>query len=186
MKVARLTFAWLLVSLMAGSALAQPPAGRGSGRGRGPGGFGGGGFERLTDAVSKMDLSADQKDKLETLKKEYAPKFKALREKSEKILTDDQKKARDEAMKAAREAKPDDRRAAYGKIRDAVKLTDDQKKETESVMKDVRALFEEVQPKVSEILTDEQKAKLKEAMGSRTGGKRGSRGEKSAAKKESI
>ena len=119
-----------------------------------------------------MDLTSEQKDKLEALKKEYAPKFKALREKADKILTDDQKKARDEAIKAAREATGHDRRAAYQKVRDAVKLTDDQKKQMESVMKEGRALIEEVRPKVSDVLTDEQKTKLREAMGTRRGGGR--------------
>ena len=181
MKVARLTIALVSVSLMAALALAQDstqPPQRG---GRGRGGFGGpggvaAGFERLSEAVKKLDLTTDQKDKLEALKKEYTPKFKALRDKAEKILTDDQKKARDEATKAAREATGADRRAAYAKVRDAVKLTDDQKKQMEAVMKDGRSLFEEARPKVTDILTDEQTAKLKETMGRRGGGRRGGGG----------
>jgi Spy/CpxP family protein refolding chaperone len=176
MKVARLTIALAVVSLMAGSALAQPPAGQGRGPGRG--GFGGrggmaAGFERLMAAVQKLDLTADQKDKFEALKKEYAPKFKDLREKSEKILTDEQKTARADAMKKAEAATGEDRREAYRKVRDAVKLTDDQKKQMDSVMKEGRSLFEEARTKITDKLTDDQKAKLKEAMGSRRGGRRG-------------
>jgi Spy/CpxP family protein refolding chaperone len=137
MKVARLAFALFLVSLMAGSVLAQPPGdssdgGRGPG-GRRPGGFGGpwGGFspyERLTDAVKKLDLTAEQKEKVDALKKEYAPKVKALREKME------------------------------------------------SLRKESQALLDEARPKFTEILTDEQKEKLKESLGPRGGMRRGGRG----------
>ncbi len=177
MKVARLAFALAVVCLMAGSVLAQTEGdnqggGRGGRGGRGAGGFGGdavGMFERLSTAVQKLDLTADQKEKFEALKKDYAPKFKAIREKSDKILTDDQKAA----IKAAREAKPEDRRAAFQKVRDAMaKMTDDQKKQMEPVAKEGRTLMEEARTKITNILTDDQKAKLREAMGGRRGGGR--------------
>ena len=136
MKVVRLTLALALVSLMAGLVLAQTPSERPAGPrgpgGRGPGGFGGPGafspFERMTDAVKKLDLTPEQTAKFEALKKEYAPKFKALREKME------------------------------------------------SVMKEGRTLADEARPKLMDILTDEQKAKLKDAMGPGLGGRRGGRG----------
>ena len=177
MKMARLSVALFLVCALAGTAFAQPRGDRG-GRGQG-GGFGmmmgdGSPMQRLTDTIKKLDLTSDQKDKLEALKKEYEPKFKAIREKREKILTDDQKKAVADAMKAAREATGDDRRAAYGKVRDAMKLTDDQKKDMEAVMKEGRDLFEEVRPKVMDVLTDTQKEDLKKLMPQR--GARGDRG----------
>ena len=138
MKLAKPAFALLLVCLMA--SLAQAQDRQGGGRGR----FGGGSqFERLTDAVKKLDLTADQKTTLEALKTEYSPKFKALKEKADGILTADQKKARDEAIKAAQAATGDNRRAAYQKVRAAVTLTDDQKKARDVVMKDTRALMTE-------------------------------------------
>jgi len=175
MKVAKLTFALVLVSLMAGLALAQntdqPNGGaRRGGRG-GPGGFGGGdvaaAFERLSSAVQKLDLTSEQKEKFEALKKEYAPKVKAIHEKADKIFTDEQRTA----IKTAREAKPEDRRAAFQKLRDTLKLTDDQKKQLEPVAKEGRTLLEEVRTKVANTLTDEQKTKLREAMN--RGGRRG-------------
>ncbi len=182
MKVARLTFALVLVSLMAGLVLAQDTQQQpGRGRGRGRGGFGGGDaagmFERLTTAVQKLDLTAEQKGKIEALKTEYGPKLKAIHEKAENILTAEQKTARDEAMKAARDATGDARRDAYRKVRDAVKLTDDQKKAMEPVTKEGRELMEKARPAVMAVLTDEQKTKLRESMpgrGGRSGG--GSRG----------
>jgi len=170
MKVAKLTFALVVVALMAGSALAQNPDQPRQGRGgRGPGGFGGGDpagmFERLAGAIQKLDLTAEQKEKVEALKKEYAPKVKAVKEKMDGVLTADQKSAREAAVKAAREAKGDDRRAAYQKIREAVKLTDDQKKAMEPIMKDAQTLSQEVRTKFNALLTEEQKTKLRESMG---------------------
>ena len=44
-------------------------------------------------------------------------------------------------------------------------------------MKEGRSLFEEVLPKVKDILTDDQKAKLKEAMSRGPGGRHGGRGQ---------
>ena len=85
-------------------------------------------FDRLTEAVNKLDLTAEQKEKFEALKKEYGPKVKALREKME------------------------------------------------AVMKEGRSLADEARPKLMDILTDEQKAKLKDAMGPGMGGRRGGRG----------
>jgi Spy/CpxP family protein refolding chaperone len=81
----------------------------------------------LADAVSKLDLTAEQKEKIEALKTQYAPKAKALREKAE------------------------------------------------TLRKETQALIEEARPKFSEILTDEQKQKLKEALTPRAGGRRGGR-----------
>ena len=63
---------------------------------------------------------------------------------------------------------------AYQKVRDAVTLTDDQKKARDAVMKDTQALMTEARTKVMEILTDDQKEKLKAAMPQRGG--RGGRG----------
>ena len=59
-----------------------------------------------------LNLSDDQKAKVEEIKKEYAPKFKALEEKRAGILTADQKKAREEAAKAAKAR----RKEAAGKL----------------------------------------------------------------------
>ena len=50
--------------------------------------------------LRNLKLTDDQKAKVEELQKAAEPKNKELREKMDKILTADQKKARDDAMKA--------------------------------------------------------------------------------------
>lgn len=182
MKVARLVFALALVSFLAGSVLAQDSTDQpnrrpgGGGRGRGQGGFGGGDaaamFDRFTAAVEKLDLTSGEKEKFEPLKKDYAPKFKAIQEKADKIRTEDQKAA----IKKLREAKPEERRALYQQLSDKLKMTDDQRKAMEPVAKEGRSLMEEARSKVLESLTDEHKAKLRELMGRRGGGGRPPRG----------
>ena len=51
-----------------------------------------------------LNLTDDQKAKVEALKKEYAPK---LKEAADSVLTADQKKARDDAVKAAKDGRQD-------------------------------------------------------------------------------
>ena len=178
MKVARLALGLALVCIMAGAVLAQPEGGgQRGGRGRGMGFMGGMDMASMLDrycaAVQKLDLTAEQKEKLEALnlKKEYGPKLKALAEKADKILTSEQKEAR----KAIREAKTqDERRAAYEKNRDKMQLTDDQRKQMEPIGQEGRKLMEEIRGKVGGILTDEQKTKLRESMPG-PGGRRGNR-----------
>ena len=107
-----------------------------------------------------LNLSDEQKAKFEELKKEYQPKRKALGEKMRDILTDEQKKARAEAHKAAKEAgkKGKEIRAA---VKDAVKLTDEQKAKFAELRKEMQALGKEMREKRMEILTPEQKEILK-------------------------
>jgi Spy/CpxP family protein refolding chaperone len=134
-------------------------------RGRpGPGGFMGG--PMLLDQIGKMkgmNLTDEQKTKLEALKKEYDPKLKEAHDKMDSILTPEQKKARDEAMKARDEA------IKAGKsARDAregfrgLKLTDEQREKMGEAMKAAQPLQREVREKVMEILTKEQKELLKQ------------------------
>src|SRR5712691_444471 len=49
-----------------------------------------------------IELTAEQKTKVAELEKEFGPKMKELREKLDKVLTEDQKKARAEVFKDAR------------------------------------------------------------------------------------
>lgn len=116
-----------------------------------------------------LNLSDDQKAKVEEIKKEYAPKFKALEEKREGVITADQKKARDEAAKAAKDAGKG-RRDVMEAGRAAMKLTDDQKTKLADIRKEAAALAKEVREKAMSILTDDQKQQVKDR-----GGRRGRR-----------
>lgn len=179
MKLARPVFALLLVALMAGLVQAQPGGG---GRGQRGGGFGGGRdpvaqFERLMTAAGKLEgLTADQTTSLDGIKTEWTPKFKALKEKGDGILTADQKKIRDEAMAAMTAATSrEDRTAAMAKLQD-MKLTDDQKKAQTDLRTEVTTTMTEARAKVNAVLTDDQKAKLKTAMQGGFGGRGGKGG----------
>tara|TARA_R110002111_G_scaffold153375_1_gene220108 strand:- start:42476 stop:42985 length:510 start_codon:yes stop_codon:yes gene_type:complete len=107
-----------------------------------------------------IELTAEQKEKIEGLKKEYTPQFATLQKKNRDILTDDQVKARREAMKQAKEA------GKKGKeLRDAVSaslnLSDDQEKQMKEVTTETRKLNGEVKGKVEALLTADQLAKIK-------------------------
>jgi Spy/CpxP family protein refolding chaperone len=107
------------------------------------------------DMLRGLQLTDEQKAKVHEVMKEYGPKLKTARD---SILTDEQKKARDDAVKAAKDAgkKPGEvMKAAF----EAVKLTDDQKTKMRETMK---PLNKEIRGKLMSILTDEQKAQVKQ------------------------
>ena len=107
-----------------------------------------------------IELTDDQKAKVKALNTEFAPKLVACRKEAAGVITADQKKARAEAMKAAKAA------GKKGKeIREAaeaaVKVTEDQKQKLAECKKAMGALQKEIRGQLAAILTDEQKAKLK-------------------------
>ncbi len=107
-----------------------------------------------------LNLTDEQKTKVDALKKEYGAKFKDAWKKAGDIVTADQKKARDEALKAAKEAGkkgPDVRKD----VEAAMKLTDEQKAKMADARKEAQSLRKEVREKFMALLTDEQKEQLK-------------------------
>ncbi len=134
-----------------------------------------GGFSVLDriERVKDLNLTDDQKAKLADLKKEYAPKLKELSGTRDKVLTADQKKARDDAMKAAKDAGKS-RREIFQAGMAAVKLTDAQKTKLAEGRKAMEALNKEIMDKVNKVLTPEQQEVLKKARPHR--GNRGNRG----------
>jgi hypothetical protein len=107
-----------------------------------------------------ITLNDEQQTKLEEVKKEYSPKVSELLDKKNGILTADQKKARAEAVKAAKaEGKKGKDLMAAGE--EAMKLSDDQKQQIAAIDKDLKALNKEIRGKITAFLTDEQKAELK-------------------------
>ncbi len=131
-----------------------------------------------------LELTAEQKEKLEELNKEYGPKLKEARAKMDGIVTDEQKKARAEAMKAAKEAgkKGKELREA---VDAAVQLTDEQKAKMAEVKKAMGPLQREIREKFMALLTPEQKEVIKEKMKKTRpeGKKRAGEGKKGGKKK---
>jgi periplasmic protein CpxP/Spy len=155
MKIVSLGLALLMSLALVGKVFAadeeKAPGGR---EGRRPGAEG---FNFLRG----LKLTDEQKAKVEAIDKEFAPKRKALWDKSEGILTADQKKAREEAVKKAKEANKNPREVMEA-AREAVKLTDEQKKQRAENRKETEALNKEYMEKINPLLTPEQQAKLKE------------------------
>jgi Spy/CpxP family protein refolding chaperone len=119
------------------------------------------------ERIPGINLTDDQKSKLADLKKEYAPKQKEIADKLAAVPTAEQKKARDEAIKEARDAGTRPDREA---IQAAMKLTDAQKAEMTKLRKAQSDLDKEITDKVTKLLTPEQQETLKKARESRGNG----------------
>ena len=122
------------------------------------------------DMLKGVNLTDEQKAKVEALKKEYEPKMKDSWKKAGDILTADQRKAREEAVKAAKAAgkKGTEIREA---ARAAVKLTDDQKAKVKAGREAAAAVRKELHSKILGVLTVEQREKLKKGHKSHKGHK---------------
>lgn len=109
-----------------------------------------------------ITLTDEQKAKVAELEKEYGPKMKELREKLDKIMTEEQKKARQDVMKEAREKGKDGKKGKdlAAAIKGAMKLTEEQQKSYDETDKKIVALRQEILEKVKPLLTDDQKEKL--------------------------
>lgn len=152
-------FAGLALVVVVSTVTAQQPGGRQ----RGQGGPGGGNFFRSpTQLPRELELSDDQKAKIADIEKKYADKVKAAQDKSK--LTEEQQKKQGDAFAKARESGK-----SFAEIREEVakelNLTDDQKKGRE----ELTALTAEITKEVEAVLTDDQKAKLKEIRSQRGG-----------------
>lgn len=111
----------------------------------------------LPDAIS---LTAEQKTKLDEIKKEFASKVQEAIEKREAPLTAEQKQARQAAQKAARQAGKKQKEAHEAGVA-ALKLSGEQLKQYTAAEEALKKVDEEVRGKIAGILTDEQKATLK-------------------------
>ena len=161
MKLARNVLIVALLAAVAAPAFAQekkqPRQGR---RGRDT--------RSIVERLSFLDLTADQKKKLEVLQADYTKKSAGLREKLQAIYTDEYREAMRKAFREAREKglTGDDLRKA---IQGAGNLTDEQRAQLKEA-RDMRAAFEK---SVDGVLTDEQKAeRQKRQRGRRQRGQR--------------
>ena len=105
-----------------------------------------------------IELTTEQKEKLDKIYAEQGPKLKAAQEKVAASLTDEQRKARTEAQKAAKAAGTKGKQAEE-EVLAAMKLTDEQKKAYEEATKGVRQAQVAFRSAVSEVLTAEQREK---------------------------
>jgi Spy/CpxP family protein refolding chaperone len=108
--------------------------------------------------LKDLDLTDAEFTKITDIRKEYRPKIAKAMKQLGGILTDEQKQARMEALKAGKRRK---------EVRKALKLTDEQKEKVETVGKEVGTLVREELEQVRDLLTKEQKAELQEFKGER-------------------
>ena len=105
---------------------------------------------------------------------EFKPKYKEVQDKVDAVYTPEQKKILDEAQ-AKVKADPTTARDVMTKARTEMKVSEDQQTKLTEARKPLQELGTELRKKLDEILTEEQKTKMRAARGGR-GGQRGNRG----------
>jgi Spy/CpxP family protein refolding chaperone len=175
MKTVRVVLALVVCAAMVGTLAAaegRNPGGRGTVGPREGRGFGDP-AARIDYMVRGLDLTDAQQATIEEIKKEFGPKLKAVQEKQESILTEEQKKTRAEVFQKARESS-EGRQNMRETLEKALNLTDVQKTDMAAARKASEELNKALQVKVTSVLTPEQKEKLEKARQER--GRRGDRG----------
>jgi Spy/CpxP family protein refolding chaperone len=112
--------------------------------------------ERLAERIAhleQLDLTDDETAKIAAIRKEYQPQIVKALESLKGALTDDQRKAREEALAAGKKRK---------EVIAALNLTGDQKEKIEAVGKELRTLVREELEKMRDVLSDGQQSKLEE------------------------
>src|SRR5262249_28497656 len=103
--------------------------------------------------LKELDLTDDEMTKIGEIRSEFRPKIVKAAKALEGLLTDDQKKAREEGLKAGKKRK---------EILESFKLTDEQKEKVANVGKELGALVREESEKIRDVLTAGQKEQLQE------------------------
>jgi Spy/CpxP family protein refolding chaperone len=112
--------------------------------------------ERLAERIAhleQLDLTDAETVKIAAIRQEYQPQIVKALESLKGTLTDDQRKAREEALTAGKTRK---------EVIAALKLTDDQKEKVEAAGKELRTLVRAEMEKMRDVLNDGQQAKLEE------------------------
>ena len=113
----------------------------------------------LRNKLASADLGADLTEKVKKIIDENEPKLKELQGKVDAVLTDEQKTARRDAQKAARQAGKKGKEA-QDEVNAALKLTAEQQKKMDEAQKELGAARGEMNKAIAALLTDEQQQKL--------------------------
>jgi Spy/CpxP family protein refolding chaperone len=103
--------------------------------------------------LKELDLTNAEKAQIERIRDEYRPKMAQAMEGLKGLLTNDQKKEREEALRAGKT-----RREVWASLN----LTEDQKAKMEATGKEVRTLFHEELEQMKNVLSSGQQEKLAE------------------------
>jgi Spy/CpxP family protein refolding chaperone len=103
--------------------------------------------------LKELDLTDSEHTQIQDVRKEFQPKIVKALEGLRGILTDDQKKARSEALSAGKK---------HSELLASLKLTDEQKEKVPAIFKDLGTLVREETEKLLDVVGAEQKEKLAE------------------------
>jgi Spy/CpxP family protein refolding chaperone len=103
--------------------------------------------------LKELDLTDDEMTKIGEIRSEFHPKIVKAAKELEGLLSDEQKKTRENGVKAGKKRK---------EILESLKLTDDQKQKVVAVAKELGGLVREEADKVRDVLTASQKEELRE------------------------
>jgi Spy/CpxP family protein refolding chaperone len=103
--------------------------------------------------LEDLDLTEAEITKIHEIRKESHPKLEEALKQMHGFLSDDQKKAREDAISAGQKRKA---------VMQSLKLTDEQKEKMQTVGKEISAIVKAELEKFSEVFTAEQKEKLED------------------------
>jgi Spy/CpxP family protein refolding chaperone len=121
------------------------------------------GIERLRTALEGLDLTEEQKEKLQKIREGVGPKMKEAFGKMRDILTEEQRNAAEESARKAKDAGKKGRDLMVA-VESTLKLTDEQKEKMDKIGQDLLALQKDMMKEILGVLTTEQQAKIKEKM----------------------
>jgi Spy/CpxP family protein refolding chaperone len=101
--------------------------------------------------LRELDLTDAEKTQIETIRQQFHPKIAQALEGMKGMLSDEQKKAREEALKAGKPRR---------EVLAALNLTDEQKTKIETAGKEVAASVREELEQIKNVLSSEQQEKL--------------------------
>jgi hypothetical protein len=113
----------------------------------------------LKKVDSLTDLTAEQKEKIASIKKEHEPKLEAAAKKVNDSLTPEQRRARQEAQKAGKDAGKK-QKEIQAEATAAMKLTAEQQKAFDAAQKELDEANTAFRTALGGVLSDEQKAAI--------------------------
>jgi Spy/CpxP family protein refolding chaperone len=103
--------------------------------------------------LEALDLTEGELQKIAEIRKEYRPKMEEALKQLDGLLSDDQKKAREEALKANKPRR---------EILQALNLSSEQRSELETIAKDLKDLVGNEAAKIRDVLTKSQRETLQD------------------------
>jgi Spy/CpxP family protein refolding chaperone len=103
--------------------------------------------------LDELDLTEGERAKIADIRKENRPKIEKAVKDLQGLLSDDQKKAREEALKAGKNRR---------EVLQALNLTADQKEKVQAVAKEIATIVREEMEQIRDVLSAEQKEQLQD------------------------